>query len=280
MWRSSDELAFETSPAPERRSSSRAADAVRDDDSPHQKRRVRRSSSRKQVEASPPGADPPRDEARRASRDWLGANMGGGTPSPPEQKVEVDDAKPHAAPVSSTSIKLSPRAVTIEGRGKHMHSRTDSEGSTPRSPPSRLSVGLKAPAHSKFKTAEQAITWTQAHWRGYKARTSGLYLQRRMHIGYEVRIFELRRDRSKLIVDFIGHIIFLCLLIGVFFMQHGRTVNDRNALVTTIKVRSPRSRRPPCLPLPSTYTLATPHCSLSLPAQPRTRSKAWRRTTA
>lgn len=151
---------------------------------------------------------------------------------------------------------------------------------SPRTPRGMSMEAERKAKETSHATAEAAIIWTQAHWRGYKSRKSGLFLRRHLHLGYEVRIFELRKERSKLVVDFIGHILFLVLLIGVFFMQHGRTVNDRNALVTTIKVRSPRSRRPPCLPLPSTYTLATPHCSLSLPAQPRMRSKAWRRTTA
>ena len=154
-------------------------------------------------------------------------------PDSPRQALEAAGAHPPQLTAQEWLRKTElPLPLANIDKGTINPSQVPGSPRTPRGMSMEAERKAKETSHA---TAEAAIIWTQAHWRGYKSRKSGLFLRRHLHLGYEVRIFELRKERSKLVVDFIGHILFLVLLIGVFFMQHGRTVNNRNVLVSTIK---------------------------------------------
>ena len=71
-------------------------------------------------------------------------------------------------------------------------------------------------------------------WRGYVARhmRGTLNLAGQLHLGYELRVLQMRRKRRRLIFGFVQHLLYMGLLLMVFMLQHGRTVNTRRAPLT------------------------------------------------
>ena len=82
---------------------------------------------------------------------------------------------------------------------------------------------------------EEAAIFAQRRWRGYIARRSNLNMASQVHLGYELRVLQVRSKRRNLVKGFIQHMIYMVLLISVFMMQHGRTVHTRFVLVATLK---------------------------------------------
>ena len=77
----------------------------------------------------------------------------------------------------------------------------------------------------------------QKWWRGCvsRARKDQLNFEARLHLGYELHVLELRKRRKGLFIGFLQHMAYMALLITVFFLQHGNTVNNRYVLVETLK---------------------------------------------
>ena len=84
---------------------------------------------------------------------------------------------------------------------------------------------------------EEAALLTQKIWRGFvdRARKDQLNLNAQLHLGYELHVLELRKRRKGLFIGFLQHMAYMSLLVAVFFMQHGNTVNNRYVLVETLK---------------------------------------------
>ena len=95
-------------------------------------------------------------------------------------------------------------------------------------PPSSLKSDL-----TKVSAAIVAQKW----WRGCvsRARKDQLNFEARLHLGYELHVLELRKRRKGLFIGFLQHMAYMALLITVFFLQHGNTVNNRYVLVETLK---------------------------------------------
>ena len=95
-------------------------------------------------------------------------------------------------------------------------------------PPSSLKSDL-----TKISAAIVAQKW----WRGCvsRARKDQLNFEARLHLGYELHVLELRKRRKGLFIGFLQHMAYMALLITVFFLQHGNTVNNRYVLVETLK---------------------------------------------
>ena len=93
------------------------------------------------------------------------------------------------------------------------------------------------PKIPKRMSAEEAGLIVQKHWRGWVHRKAGdmLILGHEIHLGYEVRVMSLRAERKALASGFVQHLINLALLVTVFFLQHGRSVQTRYTLVETLK---------------------------------------------
>jgi len=104
--------------------------------------------------------------------------------------------------------------------------------------PSRSSVGafLRRGMHLEMSLEEAALL-TQKVWRGFanRARKDQLNLNAKLHLGYELHVLELRKKRKGLFIGFLQHMSYMALLVAVFFMQHGNTVNNRYVLVETLK---------------------------------------------
>ena len=75
----------------------------------------------------------------------------------------------------------------------------------------------------------------QRRWRGRIARNYHLNFSYMIHVGYELKVFEKRQAKRSLVSGFIFHVLYISMLIAVFFLQHGRTVGDRHALVGMLK---------------------------------------------
>jgi len=84
---------------------------------------------------------------------------------------------------------------------------------------------------------EEAALLTQKIWRGFcdRAKKDQLNLNARLHLGYELHVLEVRKTRKGLFIGFLQHMAYMSLLVAVFFMQHGNTVNNRYVLVDTLK---------------------------------------------
>jgi hypothetical protein len=94
----------------------------------------------------------------------------------------------------------------------------------------RINSGLRM-------TEEEAGQVVQKIWRGFisRARKNQLNHTSRLHLGYELHVLQQRKTRKGLFLGFVQHIFYMILLVTVFFLQHGRTVNNRYVLVETLK---------------------------------------------
>ena len=84
-------------------------------------------------------------------------------------------------------------------------------------------------------TLSEAAIFAQRRWRGFIARRSHLNMSNQVHLGYELRVLEIRAKRKNLVAGFLQHMMYMTLLVIVFMLQHGRTVPTRYALVETLK---------------------------------------------
>ena len=99
---------------------------------------------------------------------------------------------------------------------------------------SQLARGVRRDYNLEMTLNEAAI-FAQRRWRGYIARRSNLNMANQVHLGYELRVLQVRSKRRNLVKGFIQHMIYMVLLITVFMLQHGRTVHTRFILVATLK---------------------------------------------
>ena len=114
----------------------------------------------------------------------------------------------------------------------------DREATDSSRPSDRGSVGslMRRGLHLEMSLEEAALL-TQKIWRGFcdRAKKDQLNLNARLHLGYELHVLEVRKTRKGLFIGFMQHISYMALLVAVFFMQHGNTVNNRYVLVETLK---------------------------------------------
>ena len=107
---------------------------------------------------------------------------------------------------------------------------------------------------------EDAATLAQSRWRGHKVRFGNLNMANTLHLGYEVKLAEMRLQRRRMLRGLIGHLCFMALLIVVIMFQQGAMVTKRHALETAMKTcaRALHSPSRPVVAFASPHPLARP----------------------
>lgn len=139
-----------------------------------------------------------------------------------------DVPKPPKSVTLTSPKKIMAGIVKAVAPGEAAFKATESNATKPRR--------STATGKTRFgMTMGAAATEMQRRFRGHICRKSEINLSTKLHLGYELRILELRKAKRAQGRGFVKTLSWLMLLITVFVLQHGRTVQMRYTLVEALK---------------------------------------------